>query len=138
MLEGAVDFIEERAREMHDLAEQITKDAAIFGRDRMIRILEAAHTQTGRDRVAQGGNGPGRVDSGKMRDEISAEAHKTSEGAVGRFGWIDEVLDYFIYQEFGEDLFNVRFEGMKALQGAYLAAREQMLDDMQAAGIRVI
>lgn len=137
MLEATVEFIEERTTAWHDLIEMIVKDASLLGKARMIQILEAAHTSTGYDRVASGGNGPGRIDSGDMRDAIDSETFKTSDGARGHFGWIDDVLDYYVYQELGSDAFNVNFEGMKALQGAYIEAREKMLADLRASGVKV-
>lgn len=111
-------------QEMDRILEEVIAEAA----DDMIAILEAAATATGEARAAAGGNGPGRVDSGTMRDAIRSRVlEKSKDRTVGAWGWLDEVLDYFVYQEYGNDgekKFNVQFEGMSALQGSFVKARE--------------
>lgn len=108
-------------QEMDRILEEVIAEAA----DDMIRILEAATTATGEARAAAGGNGPGRVDSGTMRDAIRSRVlEKSKDRTVGAWGWLDEVLDYFVYQEQGSGKFNVQFEGMSALQGSFVKARE--------------
>lgn len=105
----------------------------------MIAILEAAATATGEARVARGGNGPGRVDSGRMRDAIRGRVlpGELKGNADGEWGWIDEVADYFIYQEYGAQEFNVLFKGMGALQGSFIKAREKFHARLSEIGLEV-
>lgn len=109
-------------KRLDEILEEIIAEAA----DDMVRILEAAWTKTGQARVDAGGNGPGRVDSGKMRDAIRSRIlEKNKNRTVGAWGWLDEAEFYFIAQEYGAKEFNVHFDGMKALQGSYVMAREK-------------
>jgi len=108
-------------QEMDRILEEVLDEAV----EDMIAIIEAAITDTGEARAAAGGNGPGRVDTGRMRDAVKRRLlEKTPERTVGAWGWLDEVAEYFIYQEVGSEKFNVHFKGMSALQGSFLKARE--------------
>lgn len=108
------------------------EDATLHGEDRMIEILESAVTRTGEERASRGGH-PGRIDSGTMRDAISSGIYETGGRVEGEWGWLDEVLDYFGYQEEGTG----RIGAMNALNGSYISAREMFIERLQAAGLRV-
>jgi len=124
-------------KQLDEILEEIIAEAA----DDMIRILEAAYTETGHRRVEKGGNGPGRVDTGTMRDAIRSRIlQKSKDRTVGAWGWLDEVLDYFVYQEYGDDPengFAVHFDGMKALQGSFIQAREKFRKRLKQIGREV-
>ncbi|WP_406245794.1 hypothetical protein ACI7YT_12190 [Microbacterium sp. M] len=114
---------------IHDAVE----DATLHGEDRMIEILETAVTKTGLERAERGGQ-PGRIDSGDMRDAISSGIWGPRDTHIeGEWGWLKEVLDYFLYQENGTS----DFTAMGALQGSYVEAREIFIERLQAAGLRV-
>jgi hypothetical protein len=121
-------------KQLDEILEEIIAEAA----DDMIRILEAAWTETGQRRVEKGGNGPGRVDTGKMRDAIKARIlQKSKDRTVGAWGWLDEVDFYFIAQEYGGEAFAVHFKGMAALQGSYIQAREKFRKRLKQIGREV-
>lgn len=60
-------------------------------------------TETGQKRKSAGGNGPGRVDTGTMRDAISWKQIPTGRKGYYRFrvGWITGEPGYAIFQEQG-------------------------------------
>jgi hypothetical protein len=73
-------------------------------------------TPTGVARVAAGGNGPGRVDTGEMRDAIKWSARKVSPKRYEfKFGWINGVPGYSIFQEYGT---SHGIKGMHSIQYA--------------------
>ena len=119
-------WVEAQGKKIKQILDHELEEAIVEAAEDMIRILEAARTPTGEARAAAGGNGPGRVDTGTMRDAIKSRVlEKTPTRTVGAWGWLDEVLDYFVYQEYGGEHFAVRFAGMDALQGSYINARER-------------
>lgn len=63
----------------------------------------SVRTRTGAERKARGGNGPGRVDTGLMKDSI--KWRYVGKGANGNyrfeFGWINGTPGYAIFQEQG-------------------------------------
>ena len=112
--------------DLRETMERIAVEVAAEAAEDMIRILEAAVTDTGLARVEAGGNGPGRVDSGTMRDAISSKILESErDRVVVGWGWLDEVLDYFLYQEYGPEKYDVNFEAMSALQVSFTKAREE-------------
>ncbi len=77
--------------------EQIGKDTVALIRD----IIEKSETETGRKRAARGGNGPGRIKSGKMYNSVTYRARKRKGGFSLFAGWIRGVPGYAIFQEHG-------------------------------------
>ena len=73
--------------------------------DVMRNYLEARPnwTPTGEKRKAMGGNGPGRVDTGTMRDAISWKQIPTGVKGYYKFrvGWVNSEPGYAIFQEQG-------------------------------------
>lgn len=60
------------------------------------------YTKTGQKRKAAGGNGPGRIDTGTMKDGIKWSSQKTAKGRYDfKFGWINGTPGYSIFQEYG-------------------------------------
>lgn len=131
-------WAEVQGRKIKQRLDAILEEVITEAADDMVAILEAAVTATGEARVARGGNGPGRVDTEKMRKAIKSRIlSKTKERSVGAWGWLDEVLDYFVYQEYGAEEFGVHFEGMAALQGSFIMAREKFHKRLQQIGREV-
>lgn len=103
----------------------LLQDLAERGDKRMVQILEAATTATGEARAARGGH-PGRVETGQMRDAIGHNVSVDRDTLYAEWGWLNEVHEYFLLQEHGDDVFGVKFEGMKALLGSYIEMREEL------------
>jgi len=62
----------------------------------------SVRTNTGHERKARGGNGPGRVDTGLMRDSIKWTGRKLGNGNYRfEFGWLNGTPGYAIFQEQG-------------------------------------
>ncbi|MDL5351095.1 hypothetical protein [Microbacterium sp. zg-YB36] len=131
-------WAEAQGRRIKEELDKILEDVIAEAAEDMIRILEAAWTQTGADRAEAGGNGPGRVDSGTMRDAIRSRIlTKTKDRTVGAWGWLDEFLEYFLFQEAGSEKYDVQFEGMSALQGSFVQARENFRTRLREIGREV-
>lgn len=83
-------------------------------------------TDTGQKRKARGGNGPGRVDTGTMRDSIKWSGKKDAKGRyVFKFGWIDGQPGYSIFQEYGT---KNGVEGMHSMEYATEFVRSMIKD----------
>ncbi|MFT4258052.1 HK97 gp10 family phage protein [Microbacterium sp.] len=79
-----------------------------------------------------------RIDTGHMHDSVTGNVTSTGRGGlVGWWGWEDGLEDYFIYQEYGDEKFNVGFKGMRALRQSYVEAREEYLAKLKQAGFKV-
>lgn len=80
-------------------------------------------------------NGPGRVDSGKMRDSVKWEGRKDAKGVYRfRFGWINGTPGYSIFQEYGTKNGVV---GMDALgYAAEFFRKELRLEGVSSRGFR--
>lgn len=128
--EGQID----KARQIgHDAVE----DAVLHGEDRMREVIETAITKTGLDRANSGGH-PGRIDSGDMIDAVGSNITGTDpDTIIGEWGWVNGFEDYFIYQDRGDELFGVKFEGMQAIRQSYIEARELYLQRLSQAGFTV-
>jgi len=62
----------------------------------------AVFTPTGEARKASGGNGPGRVKTGAMRDAVKWRGGKDGKNKYSfQFGWIDGAPGYSVFQEYG-------------------------------------
>lgn len=122
------------AETLLDLATDIIADVTLFGEDRMREVIETAITKTGLKRAETSGGHPGRVDSGDMIDDISTDIDLIDKLRIeGTFGWINNLDPSYLYQEYGtQDI-----EAMRALQQAYVEAREKMLERLAAEGIKV-
>lgn len=90
--------------------------------DRFEETSEPIATPTGRARVARGGNGPGRVDTGHMVGNMRAAIERTATSFVGKAGWLDNGPQdpYFLLQENGFQT----VEGAHALERGFQAGRE--------------
>lgn len=93
--------------------EQIAKDGVDF----MRFIIISATTMTGAQRAAAGGNGPGRVDSGKMYDKVNYRARKRAKNGFSLFvGWVDGQPGYAIFQENGTKNGVIGMEALRQTQ----------------------
>lgn len=116
-----------------DIAQEIIEDVTLGGEDRMREIIEAAVTSTGERRMQSGGH-PGRIDSGNMIDDVSSDIDLIGKHEVeGTFGWINALEQYYLYQEYGTN----DIDAMRALQQAYVEARERLRELLEAEGIKV-
>lgn len=76
------------------------------------------YTETGKRRAALGGNGPGRIDTGKMVDGIKWRGRKVGKAKYQfDFGWLDGTPGYSIFQEHGTK------NGVKAMDSLGYAAQ---------------
>lgn len=81
-------------QELQRIAAEATKVARVE--------IKLATTETGRRRAAAGGNGPGRIDTGKFYDGITWEARRRGKGLYEvRIGWLNGQPDWASYQELG-------------------------------------
>lgn len=134
--EEVLDFQIGHLEDLAEFCEQVVRDATLLGESRMMQILASAVTATGLARASRGGHS-GRIDTGQMLEDISSRVDADEHGTVGTWGWINYVMAYYLYQEYGDENFHVRFQGMKALQGSYTQARELMIERLVDAGITV-
>ena len=125
--------VERWGEQLEALVHDALEDATLLGEDRMIEILESAITKTGLERAERGGH-PGRVETGTMRDAISSGIWPGRNGSrEGEWGWLNEVLAYYLFQENG----TIDFTAMSALHGSYIEARELFIDRLVSAGLKV-
>ena len=85
-------------------AQAITTSAA-RGAGIMAWRIQTAETKTGRARAARGGNGPGRVRSGRLLQSISKDGHFVDISVYGtkvraEFGYINDPPAYTRSQEY--------------------------------------
>lgn len=99
---------------------QIAED----GKQYVRYIILSSDTATGRARAGQGGNGPGRVDSGAMYDAVRARVNVNKGSFSALVGWLDGKPGYSIFQEQGTKNGVV---GMNALG----QAQEYMLSEIR-------
>jgi hypothetical protein len=108
---------------------------------RLIRDLEQAMRETmeiavdaGRNRIESSGtskqwsrewrgrtrSGPGRVETGEMRDQFDMAVSSSGQVVKGRFGWLEGTPYYFLFQEYGFKhwITNELIQGMFALDAA--------------------
>lgn len=116
-LNARVDLIRARGEE---LMERITAEAA----EEMQRIILASTTPTGDRRVENGGRYAGRYVTGEMYNDVLSSVEVSSDGKVitGRFGWLKEWEDYYLYQEGGTG----KIKAMHALLSSFIHAREKL------------
>lgn len=117
-------------------ARQILDDIVREAVDDMYQILLNAVTDTGLRRAAagEGAGVAGRVDTGQMARDIKAALDADLDGAiVAEWGWIDNVENYYVFQEYG----NQYIKAMSALQGSYMKAREKLRQRLADMGLEV-
>jgi hypothetical protein len=124
------DFFENHVEDLLNTLNDLMEELATEGEGRMIEILESAVTPTGYARAMAGG-APGRIETGTMRDAIGKDVQHGHDEIVAEWGWLQEVLDYFLLQEGGSEVFGVQFEGMNALRGSYIEMREKMRERLE-------
>lgn len=113
---------EEVAREVYwPQMEAIAQEA----REYIRFIILQKETATGQARAAQGGNGPGRVKTGKMFDLVRARVRARKQGFSAFVGWLDGKPGYAVFQELGTK------NGVEAMEAIH-SAREYMLSQMKA------
>lgn len=85
-------------------------------------FLDKATTSYGEFRFSQGrGRSAGRNDSGTMMDAIGWDVEKSAKYKItGRWGWLNGILDYFIYQEKG-----IGVPEAHSLVDSYIVIRER-------------
>lgn len=94
------------------------------GKEYMRYIILASDTATGRKRAGQGGNGPGRVNTGLMYDSVRARVNQNKNSFSALVGWLDGRPGYAIFQELGT---KNGVKGMEAVQ----QAQEYMLSEIR-------
>lgn len=110
-------------------AEEALTMTVIEAADEMRGIIEDAITRTGLERQMAGKGDPGRIDSGHMRDLVRQALEKPSNDVmVGKWGWLEEFEDYFLYQENGTGPRDGHpgIEPMHALLESFISARERL------------
>lgn len=129
-------FYTKKTEESKEALRQAAEDGAAIMRD-MIESRE-----TGRDwgtdfpgfrnsTPGRFGSHDGRVASGKMRDGVTSSYTESGKGnAVARFGWLDGVEDYYMYQEggFRHYVTGAWIEGMYAMQDS----RDWVIGELKA------
>lgn len=124
------------ARAKEACVQHITDEMIQLGeelRDRMRQTLMESFTRTGLERVASGaGQQAGRYDEGDMHDLIdyTLDLEYDTEELVLRWGWIDEVREYFAYQEYGTG----NIEPMGALQESFSYGMVRVAEILREAG----
>jgi len=88
----------------------------------MVKAFEDASTPTGDARVAKGGNGPGRIDTGLMVGNLKGAVTREARTFIGEAGWLDKgpQQPYFLLQDQG--FLNV--VGAHGLEQGFQAGRE--------------
>lgn len=111
-----------------DVAQEVyypaLRQIAENGKDYMRYIILASDTATGRKRAAQGGNGPGRVDTGKLYDGVRARTNINKDSFSAIVGWLDGKPGYAIFQELGTT------NGVKGME-AIAQTQEYMLSEIK-------
>lgn len=100
----------------------------------MRQIIEAAHTEAGRKRVAKGGAGPGRTKTGLMINSTNSRTTHNEDSIVGEWGWLNTQEDYFLFQENGTGG-QGSGGGIKAMHSIYqsfIHARESLAQRINA------
>lgn len=124
--------IESRVYNTVDELEALVKGIVDDGADDMRRFILQAVTATGQRRVSTGrGQYAGRYETGTMYDAVSSKVNVDGSAlrleVEGEFGWLDEVLAYFIAQEGGTD----RIPPMRALHRAWINASQEFQKEVQ-------
>jgi len=113
--------VDTTASELHNLVRGVVDDGA----DDMRRFILEATTKTGNDRVASGGTHAGRYETGTMYDAVDSNVVIAGIGDraifVGSFGWLNDVLNYYLIQENGSS----KIDAMHALHKAFINASEK-------------
>lgn len=137
MFANLEDYIRTSYQEAYRRIVDAVSDATELGEREMRRIVETSITRTGEERAARGGH-PGRVDSGDMLDAIDKTVAPNSDFSEvrGSFGWLTDLQPYYLWQEMGDDEFNVHFQGMKALDGSFITAREELFKRLREEGFK--
>lgn len=113
---------EEVAKEVyHPQIKAIAEAGAEFIR----QVIERETTPTGEARVRRGGNGPGRVKSGKMINAVRSRVRPRANGGISATaGWLTGEPGYVIFQEMGTK------NGVEAMD-AIGQAHEFMLSELR-------
>lgn len=119
--------IQRQSDTLQERAGDIVAEFAEKGADDMVTFLEAAHTDTGRERESAGKGEPGREETGYMKDMISGESSQDGATFVGKFGWLDGFDNYFLFQNEGTRT----IEAMQALQQSAIKNREIAISRMR-------
>jgi len=99
-LNGAEQIIREEALKM-------SAEIAKFGEDEMkSNILASGTPFSQKARQAGINQGPGRFRTGEMYNAVKSKVLSAGKNVRAAFGWLDQVEDYFRYQEYG---FNNKF-----------------------------
>lgn len=132
-----IGYFEGRIDDAALLGHDALEDSVLHGEDRMREIIETSVTKTGEERAERGGH-PGRVDTGDMLDAVGSNITGTDRDTIiGEWGWVNGLEDYFLFQDQGDEEFNVKFKGMQAIRQSYIEAREMYLERLAQAGFTV-
>lgn len=111
--------------DIEDLVRGVVDDGA----DQMRRFILEAVTDTGARRVASGrGSEAGRYETGTMYDAVDSRVETNGDVTAGEFGWIEEYLRYFGYQEDGTGT----VPSMHALHDAWANASERFQSEIRS------
>lgn len=123
-------IIDEIEHDVRQILDDITREAVAD----MQRIIESTTSKTGEARQAAGQGFAGRIDTGRMRDDVARALETDMDGAVvGTWGWVYNLDEYYLAQEHGTRSIGA----MSALQGSYVAAREKLRDRLRDMGLEV-
>ena len=102
-----------------------TRAAEIFAETAervMIEVMTQASTPTGEARVARGGSGPGRINTGALIKAILADLEREGRSVTGRAGWLEDQQDYYLIQDQ-----SARY-GAHALEQGFIAGRNAAIE----------
>lgn len=103
--------------DVHEIVEDVTEGGA----RQMRQIISTSGTpKSGKE---------GRIETGKMLDEVKTDVGRGGNSVVGQFGWLDEQLDYFYYQDegFRHWISGEMIPGMFALTQSYEEAKSELV-----------
>lgn len=121
--EDLIRALQKRKVEVVVEAAQIVSETVREAQKVQREFLDKATTPYGVFRFGQGrGRSAGRNDSGTMRDAIGWDVEKSAKYKItGRWGWLNGILDYFIYQEKG----TTTIDEAHSLVDSYIVIRER-------------
>ena len=102
---------------IRNAAEHALRVTVAEGEEDMRRTIVETTSPTGEARAAAGKGIQGRVDTGEMYLDVDSDVRVQGNSIIGEWGWIEEVQDYYLYQNDGTEGTNDRkgIDGMNAL-----------------------
>lgn len=115
--------VERTRSDIEDLVQGVVADGA----DQMRLFILTAVTDTGMARAERGG-AVGRYEKGTMYDAVDYYVATDGDTTIGEFGWIEEYIRYFGYQEDGTST----VPSMHALHDAWANASERFQSEIRS------